>query len=139
MKITNMQITVMDNSQSKMIGLAGIVLDDMIAIHEIKIIKNEGRIFLAMPSKKLSNSRFVDIVHPINADVRAAIENIVISVFEDTAKTNYYSVRVKMNTNPEDDVTTQNANDYEIVSFFEKTERVEKMPENGYDYWVDEE
>lgn len=77
MKITSLRIQVLKNTGTKMKGVAAITLDGMIAVHDIKILQNSEALFLAMPSKTVKNGTFKDIVHPISAPVREAVERII--------------------------------------------------------------
>lgn len=85
MIITAVKIKKYDNSPNKIIGLCSITLDDMIAIHGIKILKADV-IFLAMPSRKTKANTFQDIVHPISVAPRKKIEEIVFGLYEITVK-----------------------------------------------------
>ncbi len=76
----------MENEESKMKAVASIVLDDCIAIHDIKIIlgKNEDgsdKLFIAMPSRKLPNGSYRDVAHPINQETRSAFEKAIIDEY----------------------------------------------------------
>jgi stage V sporulation protein G len=71
------------NSNDKLKAVASLTLSDMIAIHDIKILtsQTEKKYFMGMPSKKLKDS-FIDIVHPINKDVREHLEDILFDKME---------------------------------------------------------
>lgn len=93
MKITSLRVRALKNTGTKMQGVASITLDNMIAIHDIKILKNNEGLFLAMPSKAVKPGSFKDIVHPINALVREAIERIIFSAYEVCSENNYGSAQ----------------------------------------------
>lgn len=59
-------------------GIVSINLDNMIAIHDIKILQNNDDLFLAMPNRNTKAGGFKDSVHPINAEVREAVERIIL-------------------------------------------------------------
>lgn len=82
MLITSIKIRKFENTQTKLLGVAEIVLDDMIVIHDIKILQNNAGLFLAMPSKALKNNTFRDIVHPINKDVRSVFERLIFDMYK---------------------------------------------------------
>lgn len=64
-------------------AVATIVIDGVIAIHDIKILEDiDNGYFLAMPSKRLKE-KFVDIAHPISKEARAILENIIFRCVED--------------------------------------------------------
>ena len=86
MKITSVNVRKMENEDSKMKAVASVVLEDSIAIHDIKIIlgKNEDgsdKLFIAMPSRKLPNGTYRDVVHPINQETRSAFEKAIIDEY----------------------------------------------------------
>lgn len=59
-------------------AVVSITLDNEIAVHDIKIIEGEGKLFLAMPSKRMKDGTFRDVVHPVNMDVRRQMEDHII-------------------------------------------------------------
>ena len=86
MKITSVNVKKIEKEDSKMKGVATIVLDDCVAIHDIKIIsgKNEDgseKLFIAMPSRKLPNGSYRDIARPINQDARSEFEKVILSEY----------------------------------------------------------
>lgn len=83
MIITVIKIRKFDNSGTKLIGIADITLDDMIVLHDIKILSNNNKKFLAMPSRSSCNG-FKDIYHPINSKTRDRIESILFELYEKT-------------------------------------------------------
>lgn len=85
MIITAVKIRRLENTGNKMIGVCSITLDNLIAIHDIKILKKDG-IFLAMPSRETNSNKFKDIVHPISTAPREKIEEIILGLYETTVK-----------------------------------------------------
>lgn len=84
MLITAIQIRRIENSGTKMQGIVTITLDEMIAIHDIKVLKNSESLFLAMPSRVTKANTFKDVVHPINSDVRLVFERLIFAAYEMT-------------------------------------------------------
>lgn len=68
--------------EGKLKGIVSITIDDVLAVHDIKIVQGEERLFAAMPSRRDDNGMFRDIVHPINADVRNNMENQILSAYK---------------------------------------------------------
>lgn len=89
MVITAIQIRRIENSGTKMHGIANITLDEMIAIHDIKLLKNNTTMFLAMPSRPAKPNTFKDVVHPINSDVRQVFERLIFAAYEMADNMNY--------------------------------------------------
>lgn len=69
-------------SEGKLKGIVSITIDDVLAIHDIKIVQGEERLFAAMPSRRDDNGMFRDIVHPINAEVRKDMEQQILSAYQ---------------------------------------------------------
>ncbi len=63
-------------------AVVSITLDDFIAIHEIKVVQGNGRIFAAMPNRLDSNDVYRDIVHPISSEARNKLESIILKAYE---------------------------------------------------------
>lgn len=78
--ITDIKIRIV-NADSKLKAVASIVIDDCIAIHDIKILDGEGGDFISMPSRKTPDGNFRDVVHPINSDARKKIKDMVFSAY----------------------------------------------------------
>ena len=62
-------------------GIAEILLDDMIAIHDIRIILGDNGLFVAMPSRKTPTGDYRDIVHPISQEARDIIEKAIVEEY----------------------------------------------------------
>lgn len=80
MRVTNVSIKRLEKEESRCKGYATIILDDCLAIHDIKIIEGDNRLFVAMPSKK-QEDKFYDYVHPIVSTLRQKIEDSIIKEF----------------------------------------------------------
>ena len=73
-----------DNGNPKMKGTAYVELDNCFAIENIRIIeKNDGTLFVAMPSKKRNDGEFHDICHPINEETREMFNKAIIDEYND--------------------------------------------------------
>ncbi len=62
-------------------AIASVVLDDCLAVHDIKVIQG-GRLFVAMPSRKGEDGAYRDIVHPMCAEARNRFEEAIIDEYE---------------------------------------------------------
>lgn len=80
MQITDIKIRKFFD-EGPMKAVVSVTLDDAIAIHDIKVIYARERYFIVMPSRKNPDGTFRDIVHPINANFRSALENAVIDAY----------------------------------------------------------
>lgn len=81
MEITDVKIRKLTD-EAKMRAIVSVTLDNELVIHDIKIISGYDKMFLAMPSRRLPNGTFTDIVHPTNENLRSRIEAAVLSEFE---------------------------------------------------------
>lgn len=83
MKITSVNVKKIEKEDSRLRGIATIVIDDSIAIHNIKIIQGDEKIFIAMPNHK-SNEKFFDYVHPINKETREYVDKTILNEYSNT-------------------------------------------------------
>ena len=81
MKVTSVKVKKIEKENSRMKGIAEILLDDMIAIHDIRIISGDNGLFVAMPSRKTPTSDYRDIVHPISQEARDIIEKAIVEEY----------------------------------------------------------
>ena len=82
MKITSVNVRKIEKENSRMKGIASVLLDDSFAIHDIRIIEGDNGIFIAMPSRKTATGGYRDIAHPINPEVRQMFETEILAEYE---------------------------------------------------------
>ena len=81
MKITDIKIRkIFEDGPMKAVVSA--TFDGQLAVHDIKIIDAREKLFIVMPSKKNPDDTYRDIVHPINAEFRKALESEIIAAYE---------------------------------------------------------
>ena len=85
MKITNVSIRKVEKEDSRMKGIASVLLDDEFAVHDIRIIEGTKGLFIAMPSRKTSTGDYRDIAHPISQEVRSMFEKEILDAYENAA------------------------------------------------------
>ena len=83
MKITSVSVKKVEKEDSRMKGIATIVLDDQLAIHDIRIIEGDNGLFTAMPSRKTATGGYRDVAHPINPAARNMIEKAILDVYKE--------------------------------------------------------
>ncbi len=82
MTITDIKFRkILDKGRLK--GIVSVTFDDIFAVHDIKVIEGENRLFVAMPSRRDETGIFRDIVHPINASARKNIEAMILSAYKE--------------------------------------------------------
>jgi stage V sporulation protein G len=82
MKITSVNVRRIEKENSRMKGIASILLDDSFAVHDIRIIEGDNGLFIAMPSRKTATGGYRDIAHPINPEVRQMFETAILTEYE---------------------------------------------------------
>lgn len=80
MEITDIRIK-KTNAEGKMRAVVSLTLDNMIAVHDIKIIESKKGPFIAMPCRKTPSGVYKDIVHPINSETRDMLQSIIIAKY----------------------------------------------------------
>ena len=86
MKITSVTVKKIDKENSRMKGIASVLIDDCFAVHDIRIIEGDNGLFIAMPSRKASDGEYKDIAHPINSTTREKIQQIILKKYEEAAE-----------------------------------------------------
>ena len=89
MEITEVKINLMPG-QDPLKAFASITIADCFVVHDLRIIKTQGKIFVAMPSKKIRDGNrgdsYKDIAHPIKQETRSLIEKTVLEKYEEVVK-----------------------------------------------------
>jgi stage V sporulation protein G len=81
MNITDVKVFIRENNQLK--AFVNIVIDDAFIIRNIKVIEGEKGLFVAMPSRRVSNGEYRDIAHPINTETRKQVEKLILEKYKD--------------------------------------------------------
>lgn len=64
-------------------GIISITLDGTVAIHDIKVVQGDERLFVAMPSRRDDSGVYRDIVHPITPAARSQIESSILTAYRE--------------------------------------------------------
>lgn len=62
-------------------GIISVTFDDSFAVHDIKVVQGDDRLFVAMPSRRDDTGAFRDIVHPISKEARTQMENEILDAY----------------------------------------------------------
>ena len=73
MEITDIKIRKII-TEGRLRAVVSVTLDNMLAVHDIKVVQGDERLFVAMPSRKDESGVFRDIVHPISPAARQMFE-----------------------------------------------------------------
>ena len=82
MEITDIQFRHL-NQEGRLRALVSVTFDRTFAVHDIKVIDGPDRLFLAMPSRRLPDGRYRDIVHPVGPNMRVKLEDAVLSEYQE--------------------------------------------------------
>ncbi len=97
MKVTAVKIHLAPEGPENLKAFASITFDSCFVVHDLRIIKKEDKIFVAMPSKRKKErpgatgqagpaQNYQDIAHPINKETREEIHKAVLGKYEETVK-----------------------------------------------------
>lgn len=81
MEITDIKIRKILN-EGRLRAVVSVTVDRMLAVHDLKVVQGDGRLFIAMPSRKDENGTYRDIVHPIRKDARKQLEEAVLAAYQ---------------------------------------------------------
>ena len=82
MKNTSVNVRKIEKENSRMKGIASVLIDDSFAVHDIRIIEGDNGLFIAMPSRKTATGGYRDIAHPINPEGRALFEEAIFEAYK---------------------------------------------------------
>ena len=84
MKVTDIRIRIGRRTENieRLKAYADITFDESFVVHGLKIIDGQNGLFVAMPSRRMPNGEFKDIVHPIKPELRAEITKVILEKFE---------------------------------------------------------
>jgi len=81
MEVTDVQIH-LTLGEGKFKGYAAVTFDDCFVVHGIKLIEEEGKFSLIMPSRKTKRGDSANIAHPINSNFRGIMLNKIVQEYE---------------------------------------------------------
>ena len=83
MEITDIKVRKI-NAEGRMKAVVSVTFDDCFVVHDIKVIEGQDQLFIAMPSRKTPDGEFKDIAHPINAEMRELLQNMILAKYEES-------------------------------------------------------
>jgi len=86
MKITSVSVRKITKENSRLRGIASVLLDDAFAIHDIRIIEGDNGLFIAMPSRKTATGDYKDVCHPINPEIRSEFTEAILEEYKNTSE-----------------------------------------------------
>ncbi|MFZ3091955.1 MAG: septation regulator SpoVG [Nitrospirota bacterium] len=76
------EVRVFPVNEEKLKAYVTITFDDSFVVRDLKVIKGNNGLFVAMPSKKRKDGTFKDTAHPVNNETRQMIESKVLAEYE---------------------------------------------------------
>ena len=86
MNITDVRVRKI-TKEGRLRAIAAITIDGEF-VHDIKVIEGDEHLYIAMPSRQSPDGVFRDIAHPINAEVRERIQDIVLNKYREVMELN---------------------------------------------------
>ena len=85
MNITSVRVRESKSNIGGLRAIASVIIDNALAIHDIKVIQGTKGLFIGMPSRKTIDleSEYIDVVHPINQETRDMLQNIILAKYEE--------------------------------------------------------
>ncbi len=80
MEVTEVRVFPVD--EEKLRAYVTITIDNCFVVRDLKVIKGNNGLFVAMPSKKRKDGTFRDTAHPLNNETRKMIESKVLAEYE---------------------------------------------------------
>ncbi len=86
MKITDVKIKRV-TGEGRLLAYANVTFDASFVVHNIRIIRGDEGLFVAMPRRKTSSGEYKDVAHPINAAFRAEMQESILKAYEVSPET----------------------------------------------------
>ncbi|MBN1775629.1 MAG: septation regulator SpoVG [Clostridiales bacterium] len=67
--------------ENKMKAIVSITFEDAFVVHDVKVIDGANGLFIAMPSRRIQDGEFKDIVHPIHSAFREELSKAVLKKY----------------------------------------------------------
>jgi stage V sporulation protein G len=80
MEITDIRVRIIDDT-GKLKAIASVTFDDEFVVHDIKIIEGQSGLFIAMPSRKISEGEYRDIAHPLSSETRTRLKDAILEKY----------------------------------------------------------
>ena len=81
MKIDDIRIREVRNTDGKLKAVVSITIDDCFVVHDIKIFEREDGYVIAMPSRKTTDGKYKDIAHPLNSETRGLLQSLILAQY----------------------------------------------------------
>ncbi|MCD8006661.1 MAG: septation regulator SpoVG [Oscillospiraceae bacterium] len=72
--------------EGRLKGIVSVTFDNAFAVHDIKVVQGDDRLFVAMPSRRDDTGAFRDIVHPISTEARREMESEILNAYHTSVR-----------------------------------------------------
>ncbi len=80
MEVTEVKVFTVDEERLK--AYVTVTFDNAFIVRDVKVIRGNTGLFVAMPSRKRKDGSFRDIAHPLNNEAREMIEGVILKEYE---------------------------------------------------------
>jgi stage V sporulation protein G len=88
MEITDVRVRTIGD-EGKLKAIVSVTFDDEFVVHDIKVIEGQNGLFIAMPSRKMSEGDFRDIAHPLTSDTRNRLKDAIFEKYNSVQTGSY--------------------------------------------------
>lgn len=81
MKVTDIKIRLKDEKKVK--AIAEVTLDNQLIIHGIRLVQTDKAFVITMPHFKGKGDKYLDLVHPANADFRKYMTDEIVTKYQE--------------------------------------------------------
>ncbi len=81
MRFTDVRVRKTEKEENKLRAIVSVTIEECFVIHDIKVIEGTDGLFIAMPSRKMKDGDYKDIAHPINAETRKELSDIILKAY----------------------------------------------------------
>lgn len=86
MKITEVRINLVKNTESTLMAFASITIDDEFVVKGLRVIEGRKGEFVAYPASKGDDDNYYENAFPLNKDTRDYIEDEVLNAYYNAKK-----------------------------------------------------
>lgn len=83
MKVTDIKIRLKDEKKVK--AIVEVTLDNQLIIHGIRLVQTDKAFVITMPHFKGKGDKYLDLVHPANADFRKYLTDEIVTKYQELA------------------------------------------------------
>ena len=81
MKVTDIKIKLKDEKKVK--AIVEVTLDNQLIIHGIRLVQTDKAFVITMPHFKGKGDKYLDLVHPANAEFRKYLTEEVVTKYQE--------------------------------------------------------